>query len=190
MIAAVVLAAGRSERMGRSKADLPIPEGGSFLDAILGTLSRARIEPVLVVVAPDDARAGGDGTVVNPDPSRGMLSSVQCGLSSLPAEADAVLLWPVDHPRVEIGTIATLLAAYRAHPGIGVIVPVHGGRRGHPVVFAGRALAELRSLSPDENAGDVVRSRDDRVEIEVDDPAIHDDIDDPEAYARVFGRSL
>ena len=190
MIAAIVLAAGRSERMGRNKSDLPIGDAGTFLDAILGKLARLRIDVVRVVVAPEDARAGRDGIVVNPDPSRGMLSSVQCGLRSLPTEADAVLLWPVDHPRVEIGTVATLLAGYRAQPGAAVIVPVHGGRRGHPVLFAGESLAELRNVPQDGNAGDVVRAHADRVEIEVDDPAIHDDIDDPEAYARIFGRSL
>jgi molybdenum cofactor cytidylyltransferase len=190
VIAAVVLAAGRSERMGRSKADLPLPAGGSFLDAIRGTLARLRIDAVFVVVAPGDPHAGSDGTVVNPDPSRGMLSSVQCGLRALPTEAEAVLLWPVDHPRVEIGTVATLLAAYRAHPGPGLILPVHGSRRGHPVLFAGAALAELSTLSWDHNAAEVVHAHADRIEIEVDDPAIHDDIDDAAAYERVFGRPL
>ena len=190
MIGAVVLAAGRSERMGRSKADLPLPEGGSFLEAILAKLGRLRVGAVRVVVGPHDPRAGGDGIVVNPDPSRGMLSSVQCGLSSLPDEADAVLLWPVDHPRVEIGTVATLIASFRAHTGASVIVPVHGGRRGHPVLFAGAVLAELSSLPWESSAAEVVHARADRIEIEVDDPAIHDDIDDDAAYARAFGRPL
>lgn len=189
MIGAVVLAAGRSERMGRPKADLPIPGAKNFLDAILRKVASLRIGDVRVVVGPGDSRNGTPGVVVNPDPARGMLSSVQCGLRALPEGADAVLLWPVDHPRVEIGTIATLLAGRRAHPGAGVIVPVHGGKRGHPVLFAGSALAELASLPEGSNAGEVVHGQADRIEIEVDDPAIHDDIDEPADYERVFGRS-
>ena len=187
MIGAVVLAAGRSERMGRPKADLPIPGAKNFLDAILRKVASLRIGEVRVVVGPGDTRAG---AVINPDPTRGMLSSVQCGLRALPEGTHAVLLWPVDHPRVEIGTVATLIAGYRAHPGAGVIVPVHGGKRGHPVLFAGSALAELARLPEGSNAGDVVHGHAGRIEIEVDDPAIHDDIDEPADYERVFGRSL
>ena len=146
MIAAIVLAAGASERMGQAKADLQMPGGTSFLESILTTLRRLRV-PAWVVVGPDDRRAAPPGAelVVNPDPSRGMLSSLQCGLRALPPGTGAVIVWPVDHPRVEPGTIATLIAAQRAH-GAPVVLPRKDGRRGHPVVFAGGALEELAGL--------------------------------------------
>lgn len=189
MIAAIVLAAGASERMGQAKADLQMPGGTSFLESILTTLRRLRV-PAWVVVGPDDRRAAPPGAelVVNPDPSRGMLSSLQCGLRALPPGTGAVIVWPVDHPRVEPGTIATLIAAQRAH-GAPVVLPRKDGRRGHPVVFAGGALEELAGLPESGNAGEIVHAHDDRLELEVDDTGIADDIDDPEAYARAFGQT-
>jgi molybdenum cofactor cytidylyltransferase len=185
VIGAVVLAAGASSRMGRDKSGLTLPDGRSFLDAIRQTLSVLRIDAVRVVVGPD-SNGSGEGVVVNPDPSRGMLSSVQCGLSALPEGTDAVLVWPVDHPRVDLGTIATLIAACRAHSAP-VVVPRYSGKRGHPVLFAGAALEELRGLPLTATAADVVHAHDDRLEIEVGDAGIVDDIDDPEAYERTFG---
>src|SRR5262249_10237748 len=107
---AVVLAAGASSRMGRDKAALPLPDGRTCLDAIRQTLSVVGIDAVRVVVSGTDSRSETvpDTFVVNPDPSRGMLSSVQCGLSALPGDTDAVLIWPVDHPRVGLGTVAMI----------------------------------------------------------------------------------
>jgi CTP:molybdopterin cytidylyltransferase MocA len=185
---AVVLAAGASSRMGRDKAALTLPDGRTFMDAILATLSAAGIEAVRVVVSGTDSRSETvpDTFVVNPDPERGMLSSVQCGLSALPAGTDAALVWPVDHPRVELGTVATIIAACRAHRAP-VVVPEHSGKRGHPVMFAGVALSELRALPLTATAADVVHAHEDRIEIEVDDPGVTDDIDDAQAYDRAFG---
>lgn len=182
MIGAVVLAAGASSRMGRDKAALTLPDGTTFLEAILATLARLHI-PAVVVVAPGGS---GAGVVVNPDPSRGMLSSVQCGLSSLPEGIDACLLWPVDHPRVELGTVATIVAASRAH-GAPVVVPVFDGRRGHPVLFAGPALEELLRLPLTATAADVVHAHADRLEMAVGDAGVVLDIDDPQAYEQAFG---
>ncbi|HJQ99757.1 MAG TPA: nucleotidyltransferase family protein [Candidatus Polarisedimenticolaceae bacterium] len=185
MIGAVVLAAGASSRMGRDKSGLTLPDGRSFLDAIRETLSVLRIDAVRVVVGPGDARTG-DGVVVNPDPARGMLSSVQCGLSALPEGTDSVLVWPVDHPRVDLGTVATLIAACRAHAAP-VVVPRYSGKRGHPVLFSGAAIEELKALPLTATAADVVHAHDDLLEIEVGDAGIVDDIDDPEAYEKAFG---
>jgi CTP:molybdopterin cytidylyltransferase MocA len=171
--------------MGRDKAGLSLPDGRSFLDAIRGTLALLGIDAVRVVVGPGDPRAG-DGVVVNPDPSRGMLSSVQCGLSALPEGTDAVLVWPVDHPRVGMGTVATIIAACRAQ-GAPVIVPKYSGKRGHPVLFAGVALGELGALPLTSTAADVVHAHEDRIELDVDDPGVTDDIDDPQTYEQAFG---
>ena len=184
MTGAVVLAAGASSRMGRDKSALTLPDGRSFLDAIRATLEQLGIDAVRVVVSAGETVP--DTVVVNPDPARGMLSSVQCGLSALPAGTDAALVWPVDHPRVELGTVATIIAACRAHRAP-VVVPKHAGKRGHPVMFAGTALAELRALPLTATAADVVHAHEDRIEIDVDDAGIVDDIDDAQAYERAFG---
>jgi CTP:molybdopterin cytidylyltransferase MocA len=185
MIAAVVLAAGASSRMGSPKAHLLASGAASFLDAILATLGDAGIEVVRIVTAPEVAVA--DGAVVNPDPSRGMLSSVQCGLGALPPGVDAVLLWPVDHPLVKAATVTSLIEAFRGggHP---VVVPVFEGGRGHPVLFAAALVPELLSADPAVGARAVVHAHADRLELAVPDPGVGADVDTPEDYRRIFGR--
>jgi molybdenum cofactor cytidylyltransferase len=183
MIGAVVLAAGSSSRMGTPKADLPTPDGATFLEAILATLGGAGIGAVRVVVAPGAAHA--TSSVINPDPARGMLSSVQCGLRALPQDCEAVLVWPVDHPLVTAATVISMIEAFVAgNPP--VVVPSHGGRRGHPVLFAGRVLPELLRADPREGARAVVHAHDDRLELAVPDPGVVTDVDTPEEYGQVL----
>ena len=185
MIGALVLAAGASSRMGVPKWSLPVPPDGlTFLDAILATLREAAVARVRVVVAPGAPAAV--EFVVNPDPARGMLSSVQCGLRALDSGPAAVLLWPVDHPLVTTATVIAMIAARSAwdHP---VVVPTFEGRRGHPVLFASRVLPELLAADPAEGARAVVHAHRDRCELAVPDPGVVTGIDTREDYRRAFG---
>jgi len=186
MIGAIVLAAGSSSRMGRAKAHLPAgPSGRSFVDTVTETLAGAGVSEVRVVVSPGLTRPPRQA-VVNPDPSAGMLSSVQCGLRAFRETPDAVFVWPVDHPLVERDTVVAMVAAFQ-RAGAPVIVPTHGGRRGHPVLFASRIFSELLAADPSVGARSVVHAHDDRLELAVADPGVVADIDTPEDYARVFG---
>lgn len=144
---AVVLAAGRGQRLGGvAKALLRRPDGVGFLAAIQACAGAAGVDDLLVVAAEPHRAATeaeadrlGLPVVVNPDPDRGMASSVAVGFAAAAErwpEAEAALLWPVDHPYVDAATVTALLA--RADAGRAVI-PVHAGRGGHPSVF-GRAL--------------------------------------------------
>jgi molybdenum cofactor cytidylyltransferase len=190
---AVVLAAGRGTRLGAPKAEARA-DGPTFVEAVLRTLREAGIADVRVVLSP--ALAGSlvpepvpaDLAVVNPDPARGMLSSVRCGLEALPPGLDAVLLWPVDHPRVRAATIRALVSAHAASAAP-VVVPVHEGARGHPVLFDARVLPELLAAPPEIGARAVVHAHADRLELAVDDPAVAEDIDTPDDYERAFGTS-
>lgn len=185
MIGAIVLAAGASSRMGVSKASLTTGPGGpTFLESIRDALREAGVRIVRVVVATEGAP--GEETVLNSDPSRGMLSSVQCGLRALPPVVDAVLVWPVDHPFVTAATVTALIDSFlSARPPI--VVPTFGGRRGHPVLFAWRVVPEL--LAADLNAGAraVVHAHPERLDLAVGDPGIVADIDTPEDYRRILG---
>jgi molybdenum cofactor cytidylyltransferase len=186
MIGAIVLAAGSSSRMGRSKAQLPAgPDGGSFVDTITRTLASAGISEVKIVVAPGHP-APPRQAVVNSDPSAGMLSSVQCGLRALPESVDAVLVWPVDHPLVKRNTVVAIVAAAKT-TGAPVVVPTRSGKRGHPVLFAARVFSELLAADPTLGARSVVHAHDDRLELPVEDVGVVCDIDTPEDYARAFG---
>ena len=188
MIGAVVLAAGRGERMGTPKGSIKV-SGRSFVETILGTLEAAGVEAVRVVVAPRDAGEqvplGDERRIVNPEPERGMLSSVRCGIRALPGGFDAVLLWPVDHPRVSAETVSALVAAWRGS-GAPVVVPSFAGRRGHPALFDARAAGELFTAPDELGARAVVLSHDDRIELAVEDAAILDDIDTPADFERAY----
>jgi molybdenum cofactor cytidylyltransferase len=126
-------------------------------------------------------------TVLNPDPSRGQLSSLQTALAALPSEAEGFLFIPVDCPSVKPETVAAVAEAAAARaPETLFVIPRMGEKRGHPV-FATRAIAEeLLALPPTGQARDVVHAHRDRTQyVDVDDPGIFADIDDPEAYRRL-----
>jgi molybdenum cofactor cytidylyltransferase len=184
VIGAVVLAAGASSRMGRPKAGLTLGvDGPTFLDAILSTLDACGVSEVRVVVAPGRER-NDVRDVVNPDPAAGMLSSIQCGLRALPDNLEAVFVWPVDHPVVETATVLAMIAALREAESP-IVVPTHGGRRGHPVLFARRVLPELFGKDLGRGAATVVHAHADRIELPVADPGVLRDVDTPEEYARL-----
>ena len=192
MIGAIVLAAGRSERMGRPKPLLPC-RGTTFLGAVLDTLGRTRAGAIRVVLgrgAEAIRKAAGlpdDLVVVNPTPERGMLSSLHLGIAALPPGVRAFLVWPVDHPLVEAETVDRLIAALEAS-GAPLAVPVHAGRRGHPALLSMGIAPEIETAPETEGARAVVRAHaSDLVEVAVDDAGVVTGIDTPEAYAAAFG---
>jgi molybdenum cofactor cytidylyltransferase len=186
--AGLILAAGESRRMGFPKALLRYREG-TFLDRLAG-LFAARCSPVIVVLGAeaDRIRAAAHPAatfVVNPDWVRGQTTSMQCGLGAVPPDADGVLFTLVDHPAVAPATIDALLAGPRAAL---LRVPQYHGRRGHPIWFSRGVIPEFLALPETGAARDVVRSHTAQTEfLDVDDPGILADIDDPEAYRGLTG---
>jgi CTP:molybdopterin cytidylyltransferase MocA len=185
MIAAVVLAAGASTRMGSPKALLPARDGRRFVDTIVATAKEAGADHVVCVVAPphgeEVARALADVTVTwNQAPELGMLSSVQAGVAALPKQARAALVWPVDTPFVAAATVRVLMM--HAH---NIVVPVHNNRGGHPIVIPQRFFAELLAMPSERtlralvgaHAADVTR-------LVVADKNVLVDVDTPADYAR------
>ncbi|HWP28808.1 MAG TPA: nucleotidyltransferase family protein [Chloroflexota bacterium] len=187
-MAAIVLAAGASRRMGFPKALLPI-DGRTFIQHIIAALAASRVAAIYVVLGCDQARirATVDLTparvVVNPDWEQGQLSSLATGLQTLPpGEFDAALMALVDHPLIEPAVVDALIAAFERtrRP---IVVPVYGGRRGHPVLFAASLFPELLSAPPTEGARAVVRAhRAEVLEVPVDTPGVLADIDTPQHY--------
>jgi len=193
MITAIVLAAGASERMGRPKALLPLGEG-PFLAVILEKCRSAGLGEVVVAVGPDlDNRLsnidlGESRLVRNPRPETGPIGSIRLALADLNQTVEAVLVWHVDRPHVRADTVRLLLERFRegSQP---IVVPGYGGRRGHPVVFGRAVFAELERVPDHEGARGVVRADPSRVAlVDVDDPAVVEDIDTPEDYERLVGR--
>ncbi len=186
-VAAVILAAGASSRMGSPKPLLEL-DGETFLDRLIGLFAGV-CRPVVVVLGynADRIRAGirrglEAEIVVNPAPERGMLSSLQCGLARVTGGA---MFTPVDYPCISRATVEALAAVAEAP----VAMPTFAGRRGHPVRVSPEVAAELRALPLDAQARDVIRRHSaSTVFVEVADEGIVNDIDTPEAYRELMAQ--
>ena len=193
-VAGIVLAGGRSTRMGEPKALLVI-EGSTFLERAIRVLADGGCDPEVAVVPPGEtgeallalARARGATGMVNPDPGAEQIDSLRHGLHALAPEVGAAAVLPVDHPRVRAGTVAALLAAFRA-AGAPIVRPVHGKRPGHPVVFGREVWGELDAPDLESGARDVVHRHHAEIhEVEVDDPGITIDVNTRQEYEREVG---
>lgn len=176
-VSGVILAAGASRRMGQPKA-LLMYRGETFVDR-LRRIFCAECSEVIVVGSPE-SRFSTD--VVNPEPERGMLSSLQCGLRAVAADANAVLFMPVDTPAVDPGTVQVLVRGWR---GEALRIPRHGGKRGHPVMLSRGMIAEF--LAETGSAREViVRHEQEIVYVDVDDAGILNDADTPLEYQKLI----
>ena len=139
MTCAIVLAAGKSQRMGTQKLLLPYA-GHTMIARVTDAFLFAPVDLVYVVVPPGTltirtALAGRAVTFVeNPDPAGDMLSSVRCGIRALPAQTDIILVSPGDQPALKSTLVRDMLEAFR-RTGSKILVPIHNGRRGHPLAF-------------------------------------------------------
>jgi CTP:molybdopterin cytidylyltransferase MocA len=186
-----ILAAGAGRRMGgRPKGSLRLPDGWSFAGAIARTCREAGVARVALVLAPGadppaDAVAAGVEILCNPEPdATGMLGSIHAALRSPLADgADALLVWPVDCPRVPPDVVRAVVDAF-ARTEAPIVCPRHTARRGHPALFAARLFPELLAAPMDRGARAVTRAHAaDRLEVEVDAPEVLDDLDTPEDLA-------
>ncbi len=194
-IVAAILAAGKGRRLGgRHKAALRLPSGESFAAAIVRSVRTAGIARCVLVLrpgapCPEDLDPAAFACVRNPDPDRsGMLGSIHAALESEAARgAGALLVWPVDCPRVPPAVVRALCAAFAAR-GAPIVAPACEGRRGHPVLFAAALFDALRAAPPDQGARAVVRAHAAlREVVETHCPAVLDDIDTPERLFFVQG---
>ncbi len=189
--AAVILAAGTSSRMGTPKALLDAGAGECFLDRLAGTFLDAGCAVTVVLGEQAEAirqasrRGAALRFALNPDPSRGQLSSLQCGLRAVAPGADAIFFTPVDAPGISLETILVLKDLLA---GMDFAIPIFEGKRGHPVLMRAACAAEFLALPDGSSARDILHARRAGTRfVEVADPAILDDIDDPEDYDRWRG---
>jgi molybdenum cofactor cytidylyltransferase len=201
MIPAIVLAAGKSSRMGRPKALLPIGSSGdTFLTRILDVLRTGGIERAFVVV-------GGDADAVratlppdnaflrvieNPAYEQGQLSSLLVGLSAAAdADVEAVMVTLVDLPLISADTVRAVLDAHRRSPDAALVRPRRGNRHGHPVIFHRRLFGELRHAEPSTGAKPVVHAHAaEEVNVDVGDDGAFTDVDTPDDYERFIRPTL
>lgn len=185
-VAALMLAAGQSRRMGEVNKLLAELDGVPMLRRSVQTVLAAALTPVVVVTGHQHAQvqaalAGLEVHCVhNPQYAGGLSTSLAAGLAALPAEVDAVLVCLGDMPRLGVAVIERLVAAYDPLEGRSICVPCWHGKRGNPVLWDARYFAAMAGVRGDvgarhllgENAGQVC-------EVEVEDHAVLEDVDSP-----------
>jgi molybdenum cofactor cytidylyltransferase len=189
-IAGVVLAAGASSRMGRSKPLLTV-EGQTFLARIIRSMESAGISSTLVVVAPqaslvaEEAQSHGARVTVNPCPERGQMSSLQVAVSALGDTTSGAVVALVDHPLVASATYRTVAEAVEKDEDR-FVIPTFEGRRGHPLGLGRRWFGELWAVPEGEGVRWLLHRNPAAVlELAVDDPWILLDVDTPEDEERL-----
>ncbi len=181
VLAAIVLAAGRSLRFGGVKQIANL-DGNSLLGTVLGTVRRLVIRDIILVVGfeaaevMDSVDLSGIDVVHNPDFDEGLSTSIKSGLRVLRPDVSAVLMVLGDQPFVSPHTIDQLADEYIA-TGAPAIIPTRGGRRGNPVLLDLSLRPEVELLKGDVGCREMLRGLPRVREVEVDDPGILVDID-------------
>lgn len=191
MIAGMILAAGESSRMNRDKA-LLLYRGRTFLETIVLTLRETGIQRIAVVLGHHaeeirrSVKLDEVDFVFNPEWRHGQTSSLQAGLRTLGSpDLDAIVLALVDHPAVSPETVRALVTSFH-ETHAPVVIPVQHLQRGHPVVIARTLFPQLMSLGPDAGANLIIRKYRDQTQfLEVDDPGVLQDVDDPETFRQL-----
>jgi len=181
-VAGLILAGGAGTRFGGPKALGRLPDGRSFLEACADTLATAGVSPILATLPATAPPGGEQGFEALPLPVPGlpMFESLTIGLGRLLGNTrwDRVVVLPVDHPLVRSETVRALAAA-----GAAAAIPVHRGKRGHPVMLV-REVAE--QVVAGALAGPTLREvlhAVGTVDVAVDDPGVTANCNTPEALA-------
>jgi molybdenum cofactor cytidylyltransferase len=181
-VVAILLAAGSSTRFGAEKLLAPWRGQVLYEHALNALVAAPAVVETLVVVQPGFAVPPARPRcrfIVNPDYAEGMGASLRTGVRAAPAEAEAYLVALADMPRITPALIASLIACH-AVTGKPIVIPVCGGRRGHPVMIAAGLRETLLAVTGDVGAREIIRTHPEWVgEFETVDAAVLFDVDLP-----------
>ena len=190
-IAAIVLAAGRSTRMGANKL-LAEVSGRAMVRIVVEAALASVTRPVVVVTGHQAAQissalAGLDVTFcLNPDYAVGLSSSLKAGIRTVPAGCAGALVLLGDMPRITATHIDALVAAFAREGGAGIVVPTYQRRRGNPVLWSVNYFNDILQLDGDAGARRLLQRHADQVcEIDLGTDAIFMDIDTPDELAKL-----
>jgi molybdenum cofactor cytidylyltransferase len=190
MLAAAILAAGESRRMGEPKALVTL-RGLTFVEHLIAAtrLPRIGITRVVLGARSEEIRAtlnvDGATIVVNDDWPKGQLSSIHSAIRSLPAGlTEGIIVCPVDHPLVSVRLISELIKQFDASDKR-IALPTYRGKRGHPVIFRASLYDELLAAAPEIGAREVVWAHaQDIEEVATDEEGAILNLNDPETLQR------
>jgi molybdenum cofactor cytidylyltransferase len=194
MLAAVILAAGASRRMGQPKALVPY-QGLTFVGHLVAATRHPRVGLTRIVLGAGaeaiqrKLRLEPDCFVVNPDwEEGGQLSSIHTGIRSLPpGKTEGMILCPVDHPLVSIHLIAQLIERFDSTKKA-IVLPCHNARRGHPVIFRSTLYDDLLNAPPEVGARQVVWDHtDDLSEVATEEEGVILNLNDPDTMRKAIG---
>jgi molybdenum cofactor cytidylyltransferase len=191
LLAAIILSAGASSRMGRPKALIPYREG-TFLEHLIQVTRHPRIGVTRVVLGAgaeqirNIARLDRSVVVVNPDWEQGQLSSICEGIRSLKdIKTEGIILCPVDHPLVSAVLVDDLIDRFYANGKL-ITLPTYKGKRGHPVIFSSALYDDLLAAPADKGARAVVWAHAaDIYEVPTDEEGVILNLNDPDMLQRV-----
>lgn len=188
--AIVILAAGRSSRMGAMKLLLPLGSRPVIAQVVATALS-TELRPVIVVIGHLASQVSaalphtGEIVIENAKYADGQSTSLHAGLAALPSHAPGVVVMLGDQPLVTPAQL-TLLAAVASETGAPIIAASYGGRRGNPVFFKRTVFAELLRVTGDSGGREIFsRHRQDLTLVDMADASASLDIDDPDSYTQV-----
>jgi molybdenum cofactor cytidylyltransferase len=194
-ITPIILAAGDSRRMGHPKALLPIGNT-TFLKRILEIVQTIGLPDPVVVLgrATEQIRPTIDSWPVkikiNPDPSRGQLSSIQIAISSLSPDTQGCMIWPVDQPAVSVELVRQLVHLFIRSKCV-IAYPKYAEKRGHPAIFHRSLFGEFLETPLNEGPQSILqRHLQDTEEIPTHEAAVIRDIDTPLDYKALTGESI
>lgn len=192
MLAAAILAAGESRRMGSPKALVPF-KGVSFVEHLVRVTRHPRIGVTRVLLGASaeeiQAKLGVDPStiVVNREWEKGQLSSIEAAIRSLPEGTEGIVLCPVDHPLVSANLISQLIRQFDANEKL-IVLPAFRGKRGHPVIFRSSLYGELLAASPDVGARQVVWAHPEEIEeVSTEEEGVVLNLNDPEILKKAMG---
>ncbi|HTC64024.1 MAG TPA: nucleotidyltransferase family protein [Candidatus Saccharimonadales bacterium] len=195
MLAAVILSAGASSRMGRPKALLPYREG-TFLEHLIQVTRDPRIGVTRVVLGSGAetiqsvAKLDPSVVVLNPNWELGQLSSIWTGIRSLEGiDTDGIVLCPVDHPLVSARLVSELVDRFYDEKKA-IVLPTYKGKRGHPAIFSSQLFSEMLAAPAELGARTVVWAHSaDVLEVPTDEEGVILNLNDPDMLKRVTGSS-
>jgi len=191
-VAAIVLAAGRSSRMGSGNKLLAPMKGKAIVRRVVEAAIASGVHPVVVVTGFEAERIAralsglGVTLVPNTDFAQGLSTSLRAGLNALPPKIEGALILLGDMPQVSVGDLKALIAAFAAKGRHAICIPVRRGKRGNPVLWGASYFPEAKGLAGDTGAKRLIEiHRDHVVEVEASTDGIFTDIDTEADLARL-----